>query len=101
MRRLFTDNEISDIVSSIDIDELLDTRTLKLRDDVMVRLYIGNAGFDAKCYQWGIDGYGDNDWVETSSVRVVFTGDMEDDILYGISLVLQRAWEVECEILSE
>lgn len=101
MERLFTDDEISDIVSSIDIDELLDTRVLKVKDDVMIHIYIGHAGFDAICYQWGIDEYGYNDWIEVSRVRVIFTGDMEDDILYGISIVLQRACKVECEVLSE
>ena len=89
--RLFTDEQVNDILLGIDTDELCDTRTLKVGDDVMVNLYFGNVGFDAICYQWS-----DNDWLEASRVRVVGTGDFEDDLLYGLQLALQRATDQVC-----
>lgn len=48
--RLFTDEQVNDILLRIDTDELCDSRTLKVSDDVMVKLYFGNVGFDAICY---------------------------------------------------
>lgn len=89
--RLFTDEQVNDILLGIDTDELCDSRTLKVGDDVMVKLYFGNVGFDAICYQWG-----DNDWLEASRVLVVGTGDFEDDLLYGLQLALQRATDQVC-----
>lgn len=89
--RLFTDEQVNDILFGIDMDELCDTRTLKVGDDVMVKLYFGNVGFDAICYQWG-----DNDWLEASRALVVGTGDFEDDLLYGLQLALQRATDHVC-----
>lgn len=89
--RLFTDEQVNDILFGIDMDELCDTGTLKVGDDVMVKLYFGNVGFDAICYQWG-----DNDWLEASRVLVWGTGDFEDDLLYGLQLVLQRANDQVC-----
>lgn len=94
--RLFTDEQVNDILLGIDTDELSDSRTLKVSDDVMVKLYFGNVGFDAICYQWGVDEYGDNDWLEASRVRVWGTGDFEDDLLYGLQLALQRATDQVC-----
>lgn len=89
--RLFTDEQVNDILLGIDTDELCDSRTLKVSDDVMVKLYFGNVGFDAICYQWG-----DNDWLEASRVLVWGTGDFEDDLLYGLQLALQRATDQVC-----
>lgn len=89
--RLFTDEQVNDILFGIDMDELCDTRTLKVGDNVMVKLYFGNVGFDAICYQWG-----DNDWLEASRALVWGTGDFEDDLLYGLQLVLQRATDQVC-----
>lgn len=89
--RLFTDEQVNDILFGIDMDELCDTKTLKVGDDVMVKLYFGNVGFDAICYQWG-----DNDWLEASRALVWGTGDFEDDLLYGLQLVLQRATDQVC-----
>ena len=94
--RLFTDEQVNDILLGIDTDELCESRTLKVSDDVMVKLYFGNVGFDAICYQWGVDEYGDNDWLEASRVLVWGTGDFEDDLLYGLQLVLQRATDQVC-----
>ena len=94
--RLFTDEQVNDILLGIDTDELYDSRTLKVSDYVMVKLYFGNAGFDAICYQWGVDEYGDNDWLEASRVLVCGTGDFEDDLLYGLQLALQRANDQVC-----
>ena len=94
--RLFTDEQVNDILLGIDTDELCDSGTLKVSDDVMVKLYFGNVGFDAICYQWGVDEYGDNDWLEASRVLVWGTGDFEDDLLYGLQLALQRATDQVC-----
>lgn len=43
--RLFTDEQVNDILLSIDIDELCDSRTLNVGDDVMVKLYFGNVPY--------------------------------------------------------
>lgn len=41
--RLFTDEQVNDILLGIDTDELCDSRTLKVSDEVMVKLYFGNV----------------------------------------------------------
>lgn len=89
--KLFTNEQVNDILLGIDTDELCDSRTLKVRDDVIVELHLGNVGFDAICYQCG-----GNDWLEASRVLVWGTGDFEDDLLYGLQLVLQRATDQAC-----
>lgn len=89
--RLFTDNQVSDIVSSIDVDELCDTRTLKVDDNTEVKVYFGNVGFDAVCYRWSLDEYGDMDWLEAGRACVIGSGEFEDDLLYGLQLALERA----------
>lgn len=91
MGRLFTDEQVSDILARIDPNELYKTRCFRMNEDVLLFFFTGNAGFEVVCCQWGPNEYGEDDWIEASRVTVWYTGDAEDDILFGVALALQRA----------
>lgn len=85
----FTEDKIQEIVDSFPFEEYDINQCLvewNITPDDTIYFYNHNAIIEITLEQW--DGC---DWWETSSIKVALTGDLEDDLKYGITNLLNKA----------
>lgn len=85
----FTEDKIREIVDSFPFEEYDRNRLVvdwNITPDETIYFFNDNAIIEITLETW--DGY---DWVETSSIKVALTGDLEEDLKYGITNLLNKA----------
>lgn len=85
--RLFSDDRIAGIIESTDIvTSLLSTGHLRVNEDYSVSLLNSPAFYEV----YGMS-FGEGFSAENGRSKVAKTGDVEDDLLYAVSLCLSGA----------
>lgn len=85
----FTEDKIQEIVDSFPFEEYSRNKCCvqwDFTEDDSIIFLNDNAIIVMLLQCW--NGY---DWVETSSIKVALTGDLEDDLKYGITNLLNKS----------
>lgn len=81
MKKMFSEKEIQDALSVYSMED-----EFFLNGDAKIMFFCGNAGYDVQLWCWVDDG-----WITHEQVTIIGTGDPEEDRMYGIQRVMEKA----------
>ena len=81
MKKMFSEKEIQDALSVYEMED-----EFFLNGDAKIMFFYSNAGYDVQLWCWV-----DDDWIRHAQVTIIGTGDPEEDRMYGIHCVMERA----------
>lgn len=87
---LFTREQIDEAIDSNTVPELLKRQDLAINEDYVIYLLDSNAVFEVYGLSWA-----DGSLVENGRAKVIKSGDMEEDVVYAITLCMRDAKKIE------